>query len=82
MSTFGWAASSSIVGVWPESTAQSKAVESSFMRRVGSAPAASSRYAAASRCPALHAHCSAVRPSLLAPSTAAPISSRSQRTTR
>eukprot|EP00966_Prymnesium_polylepis_P070100 1629831-Prymnesium_polylepis.1 len=79
-STAGWSASSSIVRLSPESTAQSNAVESSFMRSVGSAPA-SSRCDATSNCPDLQAHCSAVRRARLRASIATPTSSSSQRTT-
>mmetsp|Transcript_12921 Transcript_12921/g.42276 ORF Transcript_12921/g.42276 Transcript_12921/m.42276 type:complete len:292 (-) Transcript_12921:1405-2280(-) len=80
-STLGCCSISSMVGTSPPSTAQSKAVESSRIRRDASAPCTSIRNLAMAHWPFLHAHMRAVRPSLLVSSTPTPTASdRSHRT--
>ena len=64
MSTRGSAATISITGIAPPNTAQSNAHEPLFILHVGSTDERLSRYATVRRAAALHAHISAVRPSL------------------
>mmetsp|Transcript_10087 Transcript_10087/g.33307 ORF Transcript_10087/g.33307 Transcript_10087/m.33307 type:complete len:229 (-) Transcript_10087:483-1169(-) len=76
-STRGWLTKSSIVGRCPPKTAQSKADESSRMRRDTSAPAVYSRYCATLSWPYFAANMRAVRPTLLEASTGTRASSTS-----